>query len=272
MLFPGNPFPFTPRHGVIRPGIPSINWSNKITNGLLYCFLPGATQGMNIVNPSFNMSGSWATTAVGRTVTQDGPAFMDDGNASSSGFFGAVPVALSGNVTGSFFWRGQALGAPQTGAVYAGLLDVAGTAGGAVLLTNNGTDLVVSTDYSSGSIAVGDTGIVQPSSGMFDFGIAYRSPTSATSLYVNGKTLSTVGFSGADYTGTGIDFVVSNAGTNTAVNFVAMWDRPLTSIEMISLHWWPYQFLNFPDDMVYSTLYHATVAAASHNWFSLPFP
>ena len=82
-------------------GAPKIDWSHPLANGLIACYLPGVSRGINLVGCGGDLAPVVAANNSGSTI--EGPAFKTA--TTNDGLKGLAPPAFLGN-NNSYYWRG----------------------------------------------------------------------------------------------------------------------------------------------------------------------
>lgn len=239
-----------------------IDSSHPLAHGLIACYVPGISFGINLVGTGGDLTLSGSYTTILSNV--DGPAIdLTAGRLSTT-----APSLFKTFTNGcALFWRGQLVAAGNNYPMLIGITyDNAGTSpfsvasihkrafGGVDIgaQTNSaGTEVFAGTYTASANVqeSVGGSFTVGGNAELFVGGISRA--TAAMASAPNSTATSTLGF--------GIDLIATADDPNQRPNVAYIWNRPLTAAEQARLAFDPYCLLipaegEMPIMSVYPTL------------------
>lgn len=260
--------PFVKRNrGWILGGKPRINWKNPLTNGLLYCYLPGGSGGSiayNLTGLGCDLVGASSFSTV---VTPEGLAGF--GDTTNTNMISLSAPVFTPTTAATCLWRGINLGHDL------GDKPMIGICSANLGLKSVMADIFSTNDYLLGWTSTDGTfhksGDFRPSqdNSIISFGGTFQSGGNNLT-YVNGLVKASASFGSSNpfkYDSTSRVTIGSNSiitghsGVNTLM--ASIWNRALSSNEILSLHNNPYQFLDYPQDDIFAELIGVSTVAAS---------
>jgi Concanavalin A-like lectin/glucanases superfamily len=243
----------TPRRSVPRGGRLSIDWTHPLAQGLIGCWVPGVSAGINLTG----MGADMLPSAAGNVQTwADGPEGAAWQTAKTGdGFAITGPPSVFVGQINSLYWRGIFTGtiASNAGSPLIGLepnntgggpflyqaIDVVFGSGGAICCEWN----------SGGSFAQSGTSFVPTINTMYGFAGTFK-PGGNSVFYVNGSAFNTTAYGASGPTTNGTPrldlqgFLPDLTRTLAAQCFIAcQWNRELSADEVKAFDADPYCFL-----------------------------
>jgi hypothetical protein len=254
-----------PRVGIIKSGIPRIDWSNPLSFGLVGCYVPGVTGGFNLAGLGGNLA-----LGTGSTSKQTALGASVDTASANSQMQAVAPAAFTNWTFGaSLYWLGNKYGAATGNSDFVGIeYNTAGTSPfwfiGLVHTTNEARCVW----NASGSY--NDTS----SAGTFNAPVGINSllgtfqPSGNVVLYAGGIAKLTKTMASAPQIGAGAPITIGGYATagatswnNCSDNLVYIWNRPLSAAEALILDQDRFGLLIWPDDDLFGELVGAAAAA-----------
>jgi len=251
----------------ISAGIPKVNWSHPITNGLVGVWVPGIAQ-FNIIDAALLSLQDTTTTSL--RAGPFGAAWHFTGGANDSGFksLGSPYLTNAGGLNASIFSLAEVDSAAPAGNVFGANIYGERAAAGNDLFkldfnygTGGATDrmqFVLRDDANTQFLQVNSS--VTPRDGLYHSWLATKSGTSVI-LYKDGVQDSTGSwtapnnFTDAGRTATiGYDITDTSGAFPGSIVIVAVWTRTLSPIEAVLLVNDPFCMLTFPEEFVAVTL------------------
>lgn len=248
------------RRTVLPGGIPTINWSNPLTAGLLACYVPAAHTGPRIYNLA--CSGGDLTLGAGATyiMTPEGQALNN--TAADGGASGPCPTRWLASPYGSLYWRGYHTDTPTNTVALVGIqytdsdiqpweVFAIENRLGNILSANvqvNFSNFDATTSFNA--YFAWDRG---------SYAATFDNTNGLEQLFKNGDRLNITingGASGWIFINPTINLGYYSADntriSNTYTLFGCIWNRVLTQGEVTAMDIDPYQFLVYPEDEILS--------------------
>lgn len=242
-------------HKALPSGIPSVDWTNPLTQGLVGVYVPAAWKQSRII---YDLASVGADLTVVSAVYQSGKCtgLYANGATSPNGAFAAPSVAQSGVKAASVFWRGVGLATPGNTATFAGI-----SQGNAAFTGNDGWGLItngslqLNAGCTIGASVFNGGSVFYSLNQEFSMGASFV-PGGSMLTYVNGKLVDTTAISAGSFTYNAAPVSIgyeAHTDLTNRISFVDtfvefLWNRGLSAQEHTDLVDDPYQFLLYPED------------------------
>ena len=244
-----------PRRGIRRTiggGVPRIDWSNPLTDGLIGCYVPGVTGGYNLTGLGANLTPGSAGNAF--VTTKEGAAWT---TASASGGFStaSAPAAWkTGNAT--LYMRGYNSSTTNANYIF-GVFYGTGTNPYYVVSIGvpNASPNVLQAQWNTGGTYTTGSNSTKSPGTFFSYGATFAVGGNVLS-YLNGvqAASNSFGASAPNNTGTDTLSLFTTQPIDLLINIALAWNYPLTAAQVAALDADPYQFLIWPEDEIFALL------------------